>query len=81
MMAAGRLSVAIEQQVDGRWIAEIEALPGVMAYGTTPDEAPRKAESSALPVLADRREHGEPVSGFKDRIHARMASSAVMLES
>jgi predicted RNase H-like HicB family nuclease len=81
MMAAGRLSVAIEREEDGRWIAEIEALPGVMAYGTTPDEARRKAEALALRVLTDRREHGEPVSGFGDRIRARTASSAVMLES
>ena len=58
---ARHLSIEIEQEDDGRWIAEIEALPGVMAYGVTPDEARRKAEALALRVLADRREHGEPV--------------------
>lgn len=60
-MMAGHLCVVIEQEEDGRWIAEIEALPGVMAYGNTPDEARAKVEALALRVLADRREHGEPV--------------------
>jgi len=56
-----QLAIALEQEEDGRWIAEIEALPGVMAYGRTPDEARAKVEALALRVLADRREHGEPV--------------------
>jgi predicted RNase H-like HicB family nuclease len=56
-----QLAVTLEQEDDGRWIAEIEALPGVLAYGTTPDQAMAKAEALALRVLADRREHGEPV--------------------
>ena len=58
---ARHLSIVIEQEEDGRWIAEIEALSGVMAYGATPDEARAKVEALALRVLADRREHGEPV--------------------
>lgn len=60
-MSAGRLAVSVEQEEDGRWIAEIEDLPGVLAYGTTPEVARAKAEALALRVLADRREHGEPV--------------------
>ena len=56
-----QLAVALEQEDDGQWIAEIEELPGVMAYGTTADEARARAEALALRVLADRREHGEPV--------------------
>jgi predicted RNase H-like HicB family nuclease len=56
-----QLFVVIEQEEDGRWIAEIEPLPGVLAYGATPDDARAKAEALALRVLADRREHGEPV--------------------
>jgi len=54
-----RLIVEIEQEVDGRWIAEIEALPGVMAYGKTSEEAQAKVQALALRVLADRIEHGE----------------------
>ena len=53
------LVVELEQEEDGRWIAEIPALAGVMAYGTTRDEALRAAEALALRVLADRLEHGE----------------------
>ncbi|NJD61328.1 MAG: type II toxin-antitoxin system HicB family antitoxin [Deltaproteobacteria bacterium] len=53
------LVVEIEQEVDGRWIAEIGALPGVMAYGKTAGEAQGKVQALALRVLADRIEHGE----------------------
>jgi predicted RNase H-like HicB family nuclease len=56
-----QLAVTLEQEDDGRWIAGIEALPGVLAYGTTPDQAMAEVEALALRVLADRREHGEPV--------------------
>ena len=49
----------IEQEADGRWLAEVVELPGVMAYGTTADEAMVKAEALALRVLADRLDHGE----------------------
>jgi predicted RNase H-like HicB family nuclease len=45
--------VEIEQEVDGRWIAEIGDLPGVMAYGKTPEEAQGKVQALALRVLAD----------------------------
>ena len=48
-----------EQEEDGRWIAEVPELPGVLAYGATADEAMAKAEVLALRVLADRLEHEE----------------------
>lgn len=48
-----------EQEEDGRWLAEVPQLPGVLAYGTTPDEAVAKAEILALRVLAEQLEHGE----------------------
>lgn len=60
-MPSGKFVVEIEQEVDGRWIAEVVALPGVLGYGKTRDEALAKAEALALRVLADRLEHGEPV--------------------
>lgn len=53
------LSIETEFEDDGRWIAEIPQLPGVLAYGATADEACAKAEILALRVLADRLEHGE----------------------
>lgn len=49
-----RYSVAIEQEVDGRWIAEIAALPGVLAYGATAEEAIARVEALAMRVVADR---------------------------
>ena len=55
------LKVETEREEDGRWIAEVPALPGVMTYGVTRDEALAKVEALALRVLADRVEHGEAV--------------------
>jgi len=51
--------VEIEQEEDGRWIAEIVDLPGVLAYGSTSKEAQAKVQALALRVVADRLEHGE----------------------
>jgi predicted RNase H-like HicB family nuclease len=53
------LTVDVEQETDGRWIAEITELPGVLAYGRTAQDARAKAQALALRVLADRLEHGE----------------------
>ncbi len=51
--------IEIEQEQDGRWIAEVIDLPGVLAYGRTADEAKAKVQALALRVVADRLEHGE----------------------
>ena len=48
-----------ELEDDGRWLAEVPELPGVLAYGATADEAMAQAEVLALRVLAERLEHGE----------------------
>lgn len=48
-----------EQEVDGRWIAEVPELPGVLAYGDSSADAMAKAEVLALRVMADRLEDGE----------------------
>ena len=48
-----------EREDDGRWLAEVPQLPGVLAYGTTAAEAMAKAEILALRVLAERLEQGE----------------------
>jgi len=48
-----------EREEDGRWLAEVPQLPGVLVYGATADEAMAKAEILALRVLAERLEHGE----------------------
>jgi predicted RNase H-like HicB family nuclease len=53
--------IEIEQETDGRWMAEVEALPGVQSYGTTRTDAVARVQALALRVLADRLEHGEAV--------------------
>jgi predicted RNase H-like HicB family nuclease len=55
------LKIEIDREEDGRFIAEVPDLPGVMAYGKTREEAISKAEAIALRTLADRVEQGEPV--------------------
>jgi predicted RNase H-like HicB family nuclease len=54
-----KLTIEIEQETDGRWIAAIEALPGVMVYGVTVREALLRVKALALRVIADRIENGE----------------------
>jgi predicted RNase H-like HicB family nuclease len=54
-----RYNVELEQEEDGRWIAEVPQLPGVLAYGTLQAEARAKVQALALRVVADRLEHGE----------------------
>ena len=55
------LPIELEQEEDGRWLAEMPDLPGVMAYGPTRDAAAAAARALALRVLAERVEHGEDV--------------------
>jgi predicted RNase H-like HicB family nuclease len=55
------LRIEVEQETDGRFIAEIPELPGVMVYGTSREEAVAKVEALALRTLADRIEQGDAV--------------------
>ncbi|WP_269542011.1 type II toxin-antitoxin system HicB family antitoxin [Cerasicoccus fimbriatus] len=55
------MKIELEQEDDGRWIAEVMELPGVMAYGSSQEEAIGKAEALALRVIADRIDHGEKI--------------------
>jgi predicted RNase H-like HicB family nuclease len=54
-------TVEVEQEEDGRWLAEVLELPGALAYGPTRHEALTRVQALALRVLADRLEHGETV--------------------
>jgi predicted RNase H-like HicB family nuclease len=54
------LTLELDREDDGRYIAEVLDLPGVLAYGATREEATARAQALALRVLADRLEHGEP---------------------
>ncbi len=56
-----QLSIEVDQEEDGRFLAEIPDLPGVLAYGDTRDAAVAHVQALALRVLADRLEHGEPL--------------------
>lgn len=53
------VDIECDLEDDGRWLAEVPQLPGVLAYGATRDEAMAKAQVLALRVLAERLEHGE----------------------
>lgn len=55
------MKIEIEREEDGRWLAEVDDLPGVLAYGKTRDEAIAKVEALALRVIADRLDHGENI--------------------
>ncbi len=54
-----RFTVETEQEVDGRWIAEVLEIPGAMKYGDSREEAIAQVEALALRVVAERIEHGE----------------------
>lgn len=55
------MKIEVEQEEDGRWIAEVCDLPGVMVYGQSREEAVRHVQALAMRVLADKLDHGEPV--------------------
>ena len=56
--------IEFEQEEDGRWIAEIPEIPGVLAYGVTPLQAGAKAKALALRVLAERMENEDSIPGI-----------------
>lgn len=53
------LAIELEQETDGRWIAEIDALNGILVYGKTREDAIRKVKTLAFRVIADCLENGE----------------------
>ena len=58
--------VETERETDGRWIAEVPELPGVLAYGGSEDQALARVQALALRVVADRLEQGEAGREFLD---------------
>jgi predicted RNase H-like HicB family nuclease len=60
------MNIEIEREEDGRWIAEVPDLPGVMTYAKDRQEAISKVQALALRVLADRLEHGEEVPELRE---------------
>lgn len=59
-----KFTVEYEQEVDGRWLAEVKEIPGVLAYGKTPEEAVAHAQALALRVVADQLDHGESAAAL-----------------
>ena len=66
------LSIELDREDDGRWIAEVIEHPGAMSYGSTREEAIMNAERLAIEVIADRIQHGElrrPRRNITFRVH------------
>jgi predicted RNase H-like HicB family nuclease len=64
--------VETEQETDGRWLAEVVELPGVLAYGSRQEDAVSRVQAPALRVVAERLEHGEvspEPESFRSRPH------------
>ncbi len=61
-----KLSIELDRENDGRWIAEALELPGVMSYGSTREEAISDTERLAIEVIADRIRHGELPGSARD---------------
>ena len=57
-----KFTIEHEQEDDGRWLAEVVELPGVMAYGKDVEEAIARAQALALRVVADQLENSESIS-------------------
>ena len=55
------MHIDVEQEADGRWLAEVSALPGCLVYGATREAARRGAEALALRICADRLDHEEAI--------------------
>jgi len=63
---AMRFQVEVDREEDGRWIAEVRELPGVLAYGASQLEAQAKVKALALRVVAEQLEHGETAPELGD---------------
>ena len=68
------LTVELDREEDGRWLAEVLELPGVMTYGETPETAVSTAEKLAIEVITDRIQHDElPPSALNLRFRTPVA--------
>ena len=60
------LTIELDQEEDGRWIAEVVEIPGALAYWATSGQAKAKAQAIALRAVADQLEHGETTSDLSN---------------
>ena len=65
-----KLTIETEREIDGRWMAEVIELPGVMVYGTDERDAVMKVKALALRVIADKIEHQEPIPDGAEELFA-----------
>ena len=68
MVTVESISIVVGREDDGRWWADIESMPGVMAYGATREVAIAVVRALALRVAADCIDHGEDVPGPLARV-------------
>ncbi|GBC97457.1 hypothetical protein HRbin16_03280 [bacterium HR16] len=68
------LCIEVEREEDGRWIAEIPAIPGAMVYAPTREEAVARVKALALRIIADRVENMEAAPEAEERICRRFFS-------
>lgn len=66
MNGALPLTIVLDRETDGRWIAEVPELPGVLAYGDTEADAIARVKAIALVEIGDRLQHGDPLPGGPD---------------
>ncbi|MBF0556619.1 MAG: type II toxin-antitoxin system HicB family antitoxin [Nitrospirae bacterium] len=66
------LAIEIDREEDGRWIAEVQDIPGALVYGDTRDEAIVRVKALVLRIIADRIENMELVSDM-DELFSIMA--------
>jgi len=71
MAAFSPLRIELDREEDGRWLALVLELPGVMAYGASEEEATRKAQSVALQILADMIDNREELPPGLPALFAR----------
>jgi predicted RNase H-like HicB family nuclease len=69
-MLEDMLKIETELETNGRWLAEVPALPGVLVYGADEDEARARATALALRVIADRLDRGQALPRELDGIFA-----------
>ena len=72
-LAEQPLRVGLEQESDGRWLAEVVELPGVLAYERTLDEALAGAEALVLPLIADRCRTRGTSARAEQPVHSRLS--------
>ncbi len=76
-----KLTTECEREEDGRWLAKVRELPGVLVYGQSPQEVLSKVKALALHVLADRLERSESAADLADIRFAEAGASGERQES